>query len=118
MSNRRKLCVSIAIGLFIVASLLVMTWFDLLTPAAPSGWKAVHVGMTREAVLSSAGAPQISGYPEKIIETWERKGPICNRKMYVGYDAEDRDAKWNVRWVLEGTWLRGYGWLHPPRKSL
>ena len=71
MSKRRKLRIIIAVALCIAVVVSIMTWLDLLSPAAPPGWKAVHVGMTREAALSLAGAPQISGWPEKIIETWE-----------------------------------------------
>src|SRR5262249_14917034 len=108
------LCIAVATALCTAALLSIMAWFDLLTPAAPPGWKAVRVGMTREAALSFAGAPQISGWPEKIIETWERRGLICHRRMYVHYNYDGGPQEnGRVQWVSEGTWLRGYG-LHQP----
>jgi hypothetical protein len=118
MSKRRKLCNTIAVAFCIAVAVLIMTWLDPLTPAAPPGWKAIHVGMTRRAALSLAGAPQISGWPEKIIETWERRGLICKHRMCIYYDYDggpEENAR--VDGVTEGTWLRGYGWLHPRSES-
>ena len=102
--------------LAVPAAFVVMAWSGVLTPSAPSGWRQVHPGMGRDAVLALAGLPQQSGWPEKIVETWDRNGLICRHRLLVAYRAEQRGDGY-VDSVCEGTWLRGYGWLHP-RKEL
>ncbi len=94
----------------------LMLWSGMLTPSAPSGWAQVHAGMDRDAVIFLAGSPEQSGSPEKIVETWERRGTICHRRLYVCYRGEGFQDGY-VRDVSEGTWLRGFGWLHPRRES-
>jgi len=105
-----------ATALVIVVAFGVMGWSGMLTLSAPSGWAQVHAGMDRDAVISLAGSPQQSGWPENIAETWERRGPICHHRLYVCYRGE-RFQDGYVRDVSEGTWLRGFGWLHPRRES-
>jgi hypothetical protein len=68
--------------------------------------------MGREAVRALAGPPQQSAWPEKIIETWDRNGLICRHRLLVAYRAEQRGDGY-VQSVCEGTWLPGYGWVHP-----
>jgi hypothetical protein len=93
-----------------------LAWFGAFTPSAPSGWAQVHLGMERDAVLSLAGQPQQSGWPEKIAEAWDRSGLICRHRLIVTYRGRHQGDGY-VESVCEGTWLRGYGWLHP-RKEL
>ncbi len=93
-----------------------MAWFGLFTPAAPAGWTQIHVGMSREEVLRLAGSPQQSGWPEKIAETWERKGLVSSHKLFVYYRAEQRGEGY-VQSVCEGTWLPGFGWRNPRKES-
>ncbi len=106
----------IATALVIVVAFGIMVWSGMLTPSAPSGWAQVHPGMDRGTVISLAGSPQQSGWPEKIAETWELRGPICNHRLYVCYRREGSQDG-HVQDVSEGTWLRGLGWLHPRRES-
>src|SRR5690348_768739 len=108
MTKLRRFTVASAAAVALPVSLAALAWFGALTPSAPSGWAQVHLGMGRETVLSLAGAPQQSGWPEKIVETWQRNGPICRHRLLVAYRSDGA-----VESVCEGTWLRGYGWLHP-----
>src|SRR6266850_1735362 len=111
----RRIIIIIATALVIVVAFGLMVWFGMLTPSA-SGWAQVHAGMDRSAVISVAGSPQQSGWPEKIAETWERRGPICHHRLYVCYRGEGSQDGY-VCYVSEGTWLRGFGWLHPRTES-
>ena len=113
---RRRIAIATGTVCILAVALGVLAWSGLLTPAAPSGWARVRAGMDREAVLSLAGAPQHSGWPEKVIETWERKGGICHHRLVVCYRGQGLQDGY-VRDVWEGTWLRGYGWLHPRKES-
>lgn len=114
MRPRIAIIVVSAFGIAVTFSLMVSS--GMLTPSAPSGWAQVHAGMDRDAVISLVGPPQQSGWPEKIAETWERRGPICHRRLFVCYRGEGFQDGY-VRDVWEGTWLRGYGWLHPRKES-
>ena len=112
MSVRHKVAISSAAVLVALLAFAATVWLGMLTPSAPAGWSQVHVGMGRDAVLSLAGEPQHSGWPEKVVESWDRSGLICRHRLLVGYRAEQR-GDGSVQSVCEGTWLRGYGWLHP-----
>ena len=116
MSMRRRFAVAVAAVLVLTVSLAALAWFGEFTPSAPSGWAQVHLGMERDAVLSLAGQPQQSGWPEKIAEAWDRSGLICRHRLIVTYRGRHQGDGY-VESVCEGTWLRGYGWLHP-RKEL
>jgi hypothetical protein len=105
-----------AVTLFLTVGLAVAAWCGVLVPRAPSGWAQVHAGMDRKEVLALTGAPQLSGWPDKVIETWERKGLLCHRRLVVCYRGQGFEDGY-VRDVLAGTWLRGYGWLHPRKES-
>jgi len=103
---RRKVIMVVVLPAVILIAFGFAIWFDLFTPAAPAGWAQVHSGMIRDEVLHLAGPPSISGWPEKVVETWQREGVICHHRLVVAYDG-DRAAR-----VWDGTWLRGFGWLH------
>ncbi len=113
---RRRIVIVAAIALVIAASFGTMAWSGVLTPTAPPGWAQVHAGLNRSAVLSLAGSPQQSGWPENVTETWERRGAICNHRLFVCYRGRHLEDGY-VQDVWEGTWLRGYGWLHPRKDS-
>lgn len=115
MSARRKFSIFLAPAVCTLIATPVAVWLGAFTPAAPSSWKSIHVDMSRQAVLSLAGPPQKSGWPENVVEVWEKKGLVCHHRMVIWYDAwMDSDGFHGyVRDVSEGTWLRGYGWLHP-----
>jgi len=112
MTMRQRFAVASAAVLGVPVALGALAWFGALTPSAPSGWAQVHAGMERDAVLSLAGQPQQSGWPEKIVETWDRSGLICRHRLLVAYRGQQR-GDGHVESICEGTWLRGYGWLHP-----
>ena len=112
MTMRRRFAVASVALVALPVSLAALAWFGALTPSAPSEWARVHIGMERDAVLSLAGQPQQSGWPEKIVETWDRGGLVCHHRLFVAYRGEHR-GDGHVEIVYEGTWLRGYGWLHP-----
>jgi len=116
MTVRQKIAIFSAVVLAAFFMFAAMVWFGVLTPPVPAGWAQVHIGMGRDAVLSLAGQPQQSGWPEKVVETWERNGLICRHRLLVSYRAEQRGNGY-VDSAYEGTWLRGYGWVHP-RKEL
>jgi len=115
MTMRQRFAVASAVVLVVAVALAALAWFGALTPSAPSGWVQVHPGMDRDAVLSLAGQPQQSGWPEKIVETWERSGLICRHRLLVAYRGQHQ-GDGHVESICEGTWLRGYGWLHPRRE--
>jgi len=83
MTMRQRFAVASAAVLGVPVALGALAWFGALTPSAPSGWAQVHAGMERDAVLSLAGQPQQSGWPEKIVETWDRSGLICRHRLLV-----------------------------------
>jgi hypothetical protein len=116
MTKRHRFAVASAALLAVLIGLAALAWLGALTPSAPSGWAQVHQGMGRDTVLVLAGQPQQSGWPEKIVETWERNGLICRHRLLVAYRGQYRGDGY-IESVCEGTWLRGYGWLHP-RKEL
>ena len=116
MRVRQRISFAFAAVLAGCIGMVVLAWFGAFTPSAPSGWGQIHLGMGRDAVLALAGTPKNSGWPEKVVEIWERNGVVCRHRLLVAYQAQQRgDGK--VESVYEGTWLRGYGWLHP-RKEL
>src|SRR3954453_20716399 len=49
-------------------------------------WAQIHPGMTRAAVLAIAGAPQDSGWPENIVETWHKGSRILQHRLAVSYE--------------------------------
>ena len=104
---------AVALGVAVAAILFigVFAWFELLPQPAPRGWSQIHRGMNRATVLNFAGPPTHSGWPENVIETWERPGPIFRHRMQIGYDTEDGKGE-HVNGISEGIWLRGFGWLN------
>ncbi len=108
---RRKIFIAACAVVVIFASFIVAVWFGAFTPAAPAGWSQIHAGMSRSDVLRVAGTPKVSGWPEKIVETWQRDGTICHHRLVVSYSGQQ------VSTVCDGTWLRGFGWLHPRIES-
>ena len=116
MTGKRKGVIAAAVVFLTAGTLAVASWSDLLTPQAPPGWAQVHAGMDRQEALALAGMPQQSGWPEKVVETWERKGTFCNRRLVICYRGQGSGDGY-IGNVLEGTWLRGYGWLHPRKES-
>ena len=108
---RRKTLIAIVLASIVVLGIALMASLGVLAPAAPPGWKSVHAGMSRDAVLSLTGAPQQSGWPEMITETWERRGLIFHHRLVVRYRGDI------VQDLSEGKWLRGYGWLIPREES-
>lgn len=115
MTMRQGFAVAAGAVPVVLVALAALAWFGALTPSAPFGWAQVHPGMERDMVLSLAGQPQQSGWPEKIVETWERNGLFCRHRLLVAYRGQHQ-ADGKVDSVCEGTWLRGYGWLHPRRE--
>ena len=115
MTMRQRFMVACAAVLVALVVLAAFAWFGALTPSAPSGWAHVHLGMERDTVLSLAGEPQQSGWPEKVVETWERSGLICRHRLRVAYRGQHTGDE-RVESVYEGTWLRGYGWLNPRKE--
>jgi hypothetical protein len=103
---RRKISIAILLVGSIFIAFFFAAWLGIFTPSAPAGWAQVHIGISRDDVLRLAGAPSVSGWPEKVVETWQRDGAICHHRLVVGYDGQQ------VASVCDGTWLRGYGWLH------
>jgi len=101
---RSRTSIPIVTVIVIATAFLLVVWFGLLTPAAPSGWAQIHTGMSRDEVLLLAGSPQQSGWPEKIAETWEHRGVICNRRLFIYYREEQLGTGY-VQAVCEGTWL-------------
>ena len=116
MITRKRFTATSAAVVGVPVLLAALAWFGALTPSAPSGWAQVHRSMERSTVLSLAGQPQRSGWPEKIVETWERSGLVCHHRLFVAYRGE-HVGDGHVQSVYEGTWLRGYGWLHPRKES-
>jgi hypothetical protein len=108
---RSRISKAVFVLALIFAGFVIAIRFDVFTPAAPAGWAQVHIGMSRDDVLRLAGAPSVSGWPEKVVETWQRNGAICHHRLFVGYDGQQATR------VCDGTWLRGYGWLHPRIES-
>ena len=108
---RRKISTTAVLVVVIFCAFVFAAWLGVFTPAAPAGWSDVHAGMNRDDVLRLVGTPTFSGWPEKIVETWQRDGAICRHRLSVDYDGE------RVTGVCEGTWLRGHGWLHPRIES-
>jgi hypothetical protein len=104
---RRKISIAVLLLAFIFIAFVFAAWLGIFTPSAPAGWAQVHTGISRDDVLRLAGAPSVSGWPEKVVETWQRDGAICRHRLVIGYDGQQ------VASVCDGTWLRGYGWLHP-----
>jgi hypothetical protein len=104
---RRKISIAVLLLAFIFIAFVFAAWFGTFTPSAPAGWAQIHTGLSRDDVLRLAGTPSVSGWPEKIVETWQRDGAICRHRLVIGYDGQHVDS------VCDGTWLRGYGWLHP-----
>src|SRR5947208_2819665 len=92
---------------FIAVVGLVALTYLASPPTSPPEWARVHAGMSRGQVLSIVGSPQISGWPENITETWQRKRFFSERRLFVLYEGEV------VRSVCDGTWLRGYHWFQP-----
>lgn len=107
---RHKIPIAIVL-LVIVGALLAIAVVGVFIPTEPEAWTRVHIGMNRTEVIALVGTPQHSGWPEMVIETWERKGFVFQRRLNVVYQGEWVEKAWM------GTWLRGYGWLHPPRES-
>ena len=114
---RRKIFIAVVLVVIISSAFVLAVWFDAFTPAAPAGWSQVHAGMSRDAVLRLTGTPTFSGWPEKVAETWEIRGAICNRRLFIYYRSEQRDVGY-VQDMCEGTWLRGHGWLHPRKEPM
>lgn len=105
--TRRKIYMAALSVVTAFGVLGMAAWMGIFTPTAPADWAQVHIGISRNNVLRLAGAPSASGWPEKPVETWQRDGVICRHRLVVGYDGQQ------VIQVCDGTWLRGYGWLHP-----
>lgn len=103
---RRK--VTILVTAFVAMAGLVALVCFTSPPAAPLGWAQVHPGMSRAQVLTLAGPPPRSGWPENTTETWQRKRFFSERRLFVVYQGEVVES------VCDGTWLPGYGW-HQPR---
>jgi hypothetical protein len=108
---RRRIFIAGVSVVIISCGLVLAVWLDAFTPKAPAGWSKVHAGMTRDEVLRLAGTPTFSGWPEKIAETWQRDGFPAHRRLFIVYQGEQ------VISVCDGTWLRGYGWMHPRTES-
>ena len=108
---RRKIFISLLSVAVVFVLFALAAWFGFFTPTAPAGWSQIHVGMSREDVLRVAGTPSVSGWPEKVVETWQRDGAVCRHRLVVGYSGQQ------VSTVCDGTWLRGFGWLHPRIES-
>jgi hypothetical protein len=110
---RRKIFVAIVLGgCVLVTSFVFGVRLGIFTPIAPAGWSQIHTGMSREQVLQLIGTPQQSGWPEDIAETWEIRGAICSRRLFINYKSEERGVG-QVEELCEGTWLTGLGWMHP-----
>jgi hypothetical protein len=77
----------------------------LFTPSAPASWSRVHIGMSRSDALEILGPPQESGWPEKIVETWRVKSPLCSRTLYLSYGESNL-----VGHFTEYSWVRGCEW--------
>ena len=108
---RRKISITVFAVAIISTSFAAAMWLGFFTPAAPAGWLQIHAGLSRDEVLRLAGTPTMSGWPEKVVETWQRDGLVCRHRLVISYSGE------RVTSVADGTWLRGYGWLHPRIES-
>jgi hypothetical protein len=108
----RKLSKMLILFAAVSAAITIAVWSGLFTPAAPAAWAQVHPGMKRNEVLQLTGTPSMSGWPEKVVETWQLNGAVCRRRLVIAYAGEQ------VVSVSDGTWLRGYGWLHPRAESI
>jgi hypothetical protein len=108
----RNVIVAAGVLLILLSALSFCMIFGVFAPTPPSGWHQVHAGMTRSQVLALVGTPQQSGWPENIAETWERRGLVCHRRLFIIYDGE------RVQHLYDGIWVRGFGWSHPRRESL
>ena len=108
---RRKSFIGLFLAMAIFGLFILAAWVGLLTPSAPAGWAQIHAGMSRDDVLRVAGNPSVSAWPEKVVETWQRDGAFCRRRLLVTYSGQ------KVAAICDGTWLRGYGWLHPRSES-
>jgi hypothetical protein len=113
---RRKISIVVVSVAFVFTAFALAVWFGVFTPMAPAGWSLIHAGMRRDDVLRLAGAPGESGWPENVVETWEIRGTICSHRLLIDYRSEERGVG-HVQCLHEGTWLRGYGWLHPRIES-
>jgi hypothetical protein len=106
---RRKISTVVLLFAFIFVAFVVAAWLGIFTPSAPAGWAQVHTGMSRNDVLRLVGTPSVSGWPEKVVETWQRDGVISHHRLVISYGPDGQ----LVTSVCDGTWLRRYGWLHP-----
>jgi hypothetical protein len=109
---RRKIIIAVVVVLVLLGAFTVCLFSGMFTPTAPVGWGQVHTGMSRSEVLALVGTPQLTGWPEKIAETWQLSGVVSHRRLFIIYDGE------RVQHVWDGTWIRGYGWSHPRREPL
>lgn len=108
----RRVIITIGVILMLLTAFTLCLLSGMFTPAAPSGWDQVHAGMSRSEVLTLVGTPQQSGWPENIAETWERRGLVSHRRLFIIYEGE------RVHDLYDGMWVRGFGWSHPRRESL
>ena len=111
MKKRTTLLVGSALFLVLLAVLFIRGVATPFTPPAPAAWAQISPGMTRSDIIASAGAPQTSGYPEKIIETWYLSGRVGTRQMFVRYDGGGK-----AETVTEGVfWPFGRGFIQTRR---
>lgn len=115
MTFRQKIALFTTALLGLLSTFAALLWSGVLTPSVPAGWSQVHAGMERDVVLSLVGKPQQSGWPEKVVETWERSGFVCRHRLLVSYRVE-QGSNGHVDSVCEGTWLRGFGWVNPRKE--
>lgn len=85
MRQRLKIVRWILLVFAVLGSLVIFGLVTPFTPPVPPPWHQVHAGMQRSNILALVGAPTISGYPEKIVETWRRDGAFGLRKLEVWY---------------------------------
>jgi hypothetical protein len=98
---RRKISIAVLLLALMFVAFVFAAWLGVFTPSAPAGWAQVHAGTSRDEVLRLAGAPSVSAWPEKVVETWQRNGAICRHRLVIGYDGQQ------VIDVCDGTWLPG-----------
>ena len=109
---KRKTHISYAIVAICIVVTVAILWFGLMPPRTPSGWDQVHAGMDRKDVLLLLGPATHSGWPEKVVETWEARRVIFDRRLSIAYRGDGTETG-SVDELSEGLWLNGYGWVHP-----
>ncbi|MEO6034341.1 MAG: hypothetical protein ABIQ35_03715 [Verrucomicrobiota bacterium] len=107
----RKIIIAVGVLALLAVVFGVCLFAGVFSPTAPKAWNQVHAGMSRSQVLSIIGSPQQTGWPEKIVETWQLSGLVSYRRLFIIYDGE------RVQEIWDGTWIRGYGWSRPRRDS-